>query len=56
VIGPLLYGGIVLTLQPLLDQLAYQIAILSLLILMLIGFFVVRTVPMPRERAGEAAA
>ncbi len=52
VVGPLLYGGIVLTLLPILDRAAYQLAILSLLVLMLIGYLVVRTVPEP---AGTAA-
>jgi hypothetical protein len=59
VIGPVLYGAIVVALLPSLDKLAYQIAILSLLILMLIGFFVVRTVPMPLDAplpAGESRA
>jgi UMF1 family MFS transporter len=51
VIGPLLYGGIVLTLLPILDRGAYQVAILSLLGLMLIGFLVVRTVPEPAVSA-----
>jgi UMF1 family MFS transporter len=51
VIGPLLYGGIVLTLLPILDRGAYQVAILSLLGLMLVGFLVVRTVPEPTVSA-----
>jgi MFS-type transporter involved in bile tolerance (Atg22 family) len=51
VIGPLLYGGIVLTLLPILDRGAYQVAILSLLGLMLIGFLIVRTVPEPAVSA-----
>jgi UMF1 family MFS transporter len=59
VIGPVLYGAIVVALLPSLDKLAYQIAILSLLILMLIGFFVVRTLPMPpipSQPSGEPRA
>ncbi len=47
VIGPLLYGGIVFALLPTLGQGAYQVAILSLLVLMVIGFAIVRTVPEP---------
>ena len=45
VIGPIAYGTIVgLLLQPL-GKVAYQIAILSLLVLMVIGFLIVRRVP-----------
>jgi MFS transporter, UMF1 family len=45
VIGPIAYGSIVgLLLEPL-GKTAYQIAILSLLVLMVIGFLIVRTVP-----------
>ena len=45
VIGPIAYGSIVgLLLEPL-GKVAYQIAILSLLILMVIGFAIVRRVP-----------
>jgi UMF1 family MFS transporter len=45
VIGPIVYGSIVgLLLQPL-GKVAYQIAILSLLVLMVIGFLIVRRVP-----------
>jgi UMF1 family MFS transporter len=47
VVGPLMYGGIVLILQPQLGTLAYQIAILSLLVLMLIGLAILRGVPQP---------
>ena len=43
--GPIAYGTIVgLLLQPL-GKVAYQIAILSLLVLMVIGFLIVRRVP-----------
>jgi UMF1 family MFS transporter len=45
VIGPIAYGSIVgLLLEPM-GKTAYQIAILSLLVLMVIGFLIVRTVP-----------
>jgi UMF1 family MFS transporter len=45
VIGPIAYGSIVgLLLEPL-GKAAYQIAILSLLVLMVIGFLIVRKVP-----------
>jgi UMF1 family MFS transporter len=45
VIGPIAYGSIVgLLLEPL-GKLAYQVAILSLLVLMVIGFLIVRKVP-----------
>ena len=45
VIGPIAYGSIVgLLLEPM-GKGAYQIAILSLLVLMVIGFVIVRTVP-----------
>jgi len=46
VIGPLLYGAIVFTLDPeRVGPIAYQVAILSLLVLMVIGFLIVRGVP-----------
>lgn len=53
VVGPLIYGGIVLILQPQLGTLAYQVAILSLLVLMLVGVAILRGVPEPpaAERA-----
>ncbi|HET8571023.1 MAG TPA: MFS transporter [Candidatus Limnocylindria bacterium] len=47
VIGPLLYGFLVRALLPVLDHGAYQVAVLSLLVLMLIGYAIVRTVPEP---------
>jgi UMF1 family MFS transporter len=47
VVGPLLYGTIVLLLEPSLDRVAYQIAILSLLALMLVGIWILRPVPEP---------
>jgi UMF1 family MFS transporter len=46
VVGPLLFGWIVLILDPERNgPFAYQIAILSLLVLMVIGFLIVRRVP-----------
>lgn len=45
VIGPLLYGATVYTLLPIIGHVAYQVAILSLLLLMLIGYAIVRGVP-----------
>jgi UMF1 family MFS transporter len=53
VIGPVLYGGIVFVLEPRLGTVAYQIAILSLLILMVTGFLIVRGVPEGVARAEE---
>ena len=48
VIGPLLYGGIILVLDPArIGPIAYQVAILSLLVLMVIGILIVRGVPEP---------
>ena len=45
VIGPIAYGSIVgLLLEPI-GKVAYQVAILSLLVLMVIGFLIVRKVP-----------
>jgi UMF1 family MFS transporter len=58
VIGPIAFGAIVfLFLEPLGSPLVYQVAILSLLVLMVIGYLIVRGVPEPpAERADEAAA
>lgn len=53
VTGPVLYGVIILVLEPSLDRVAYQIAILSLLGLMLVGIWIFRGVPEPPP-AGEA--
>jgi len=53
VIGPVLYGGIVFLLEPRLGILAYQIAILSLLVLMVTGYLIVRGVPEGLTRSGE---
>jgi UMF1 family MFS transporter len=53
VVGPVLYGGIVFTLQPTLGKGAYQVAILSLLALMVIGYLIVRGVPEGASRTGD---
>ncbi len=45
VIGPVVYGSIIYLLLPRVGHLAYQVAILSLLVLMVAGYLVVRTVP-----------
>jgi len=45
VIGPIAYGTIVALLLGPLGKVAYQVAILSLLVLMVIGFVIVRKVP-----------
>ena len=46
VAGPLLFGAIVLVMDPERNgPIAYQVAILSLLVLMVIGFWIVRSVP-----------
>jgi UMF1 family MFS transporter len=45
VIGPIAYGSIVALLLGPLGKVAYQVAILSLLVLMIIGFVIVRRVP-----------
>ena len=48
-----MYGGIVFLLQPRLGTLAYQLAILSLLILMVTGYVIVRGVPEGITRPGD---
>ncbi|HEX7225497.1 MAG TPA: MFS transporter [Candidatus Limnocylindria bacterium] len=54
VVGPLLYGGIVFVLLEPLGRTAYAVAILSLLVLMLVGLWLLRGVPEPPlHRAGE---
>jgi UMF1 family MFS transporter len=55
VVGPILYGTIVLLLEPSLDRGAYQVAILSLLALMVIGVWILRDVPEPALTGGEDA-
>ncbi len=54
VVGPLAYGAIIALLQPSLGRDAYRIAILSLLVLMVIGFLIVRRVPEGREPDAES--
>jgi MFS transporter, UMF1 family len=53
VVGPLVYGGIVFLLLEPLGQGAYRVAILSLLVLMLIGLWLLRDVPEPPLRAHD---
>jgi UMF1 family MFS transporter len=54
VIGPLLYGVIVATLDPdRVGRIAYQVAILSLLVLMVIGILIVRGVPEPPRASDD---
>jgi MFS transporter, UMF1 family len=56
VVGPIAYGSIVALLLRPLGKPAYQVAILSLLVLMVIGFLIVRRVPegLPRpDQEGE---
>ena len=55
VIGPIVYGAIVATLLNSLDKGAYQIAIGSLFVLLLIGLFVLRGVPEGTPENEEAA-
>ena len=52
VVGPILYGTIVLVLEPSMGRGAYQVAILSLLVLMVVGVAILRGVPEPRS-AGD---
>lgn len=48
VVGPLMYGAIIFVLDPeRIGPVAYQVAILSLLVLMVIGVLIVRGVPEP---------
>ena len=55
VIGPIAFGAIVFVLLDQVGKAAYQIAILSLLILMVIGYWIVRGVPEPSAAAAEEA-
>jgi UMF1 family MFS transporter len=55
VIGPIAYGSIVALLLEPLGKVAYQIAILSLLALMVIGFVIVRRVPEGAQHPDEEA-
>lgn len=57
VVGPIMYGTIVAWLLPVLDRGAYQVAIASLLVLLLVGYAIVRKVPeTPPVRAERARA
>jgi MFS-type transporter involved in bile tolerance (Atg22 family) len=56
VVGPPLYGVIVATLLDRIGTGAYQVAILSLLGLMVIGFLIVRGVPEGRDPLAEVPA
>jgi UMF1 family MFS transporter len=55
VIGPIAYGAIVATLLETLDKGAYQIAIGSLFVLLLVGTFILRGVPEGTPENEEAA-
>jgi len=55
VIGQLLFGVILLVFQPLLGVVAYQIAVLSLLVTMLIGAWLIRPVSDRWSGSGEVA-
>ena len=54
VIGPIAFGAIVFLLVDQVGRAAYQIAILSLLFLMVIGYWIVRGVPEPPPDAADA--
>lgn len=54
VIGPIAFGTIVFLLVDQVGRAAYQIAILSLLVLMVIGYWIVRGVPEPPPDASDA--
>jgi MFS transporter, UMF1 family len=53
VIGPVVFGIIIFLLVDSLDTVAYQVAILSLLGLMVLGFWIVRGVPEPPPESTE---
>ena len=55
VIGPVVFGVIIFLLVDSLGTVAYQVAILSLLGLMVLGYWIVRGVPEPPPEAGDAA-
>ncbi|HET7685161.1 MAG TPA: MFS transporter [Candidatus Limnocylindria bacterium] len=56
VIGPLMYGAIIFVLDPeRIGPVAYQVAILSLLVLMVIGVLIVRGVPEPPPAPDDTA-
>ncbi len=54
VIGPLIYGIIVASLLSALDRGAYQVAIASLFVLLLIGIWILRGVPEDEPASEEA--
>ena len=56
VIGPILYGAIVSTLLDTMDRGAYQVAIASLFVLLVIGIAILRGVPEGAPDNEEAAA
>ena len=53
VVGPLIYGIIVSTLLSTLDRGAYQVAIASLFVLLLVGIWILRGVPVGEEQHEE---
>jgi len=55
VIGPIAFGAIVFLLLEPVGKAAYQIAILSLLVLMVVGYWIVRGVAEPPAEAAEEA-
>ncbi|HSK94820.1 MAG TPA: MFS transporter [Candidatus Angelobacter sp.] len=56
VVGPVLYGIIVANLLDILDRGAYQVAVGSLLVILLIGIWILRQVPEGEPANEEAAA
>jgi UMF1 family MFS transporter len=56
VVGPVLYGAIVSSLLEMLDRGAYQVAIASLFVLLLIGVAILRGVPEGEPDNEDAAA
>jgi UMF1 family MFS transporter len=56
IVGPLFYGAIILVLQPRLGTFAYQVAVMSLLALMIVGFVVLLGVPEPGPEDEPRAA
>jgi MFS-type transporter involved in bile tolerance (Atg22 family) len=56
VVGPILYGTIVAILLDTLDRGAYQVAIGSLFVLLLVGVWILRSVPEGTPGDEQAAA
>jgi UMF1 family MFS transporter len=56
VVGPVIYGIIVANLLDVLDRGAYQVAVGSLLVLLLVGIWILRGVPEGSVEREEAAA